>query len=710
MEQVDFIKQKTGLPRSGIQATLQLIASDCTLPFIARYRKEQTGNLDEVALGSIIDASGQWTALDSRKRSVLKSLSEQGINDQDLQKKILDTDNLAEVEDLYLPYKRKKTTKAEKARQQGLEPLAKMIMSQNLHDLDPVVDRFIKGAISNHQSALEGAGFIIAEWLSERRDLRNKIRWYLSKSAQLQSKVIKSKSEEEDALKYKDYFDWSESLHRCPSHRFLAIMRAENEGFVRVKVIIDEEKVLRELEERIIKRSSAGETVIEDAIKDAYKRLLYPSLVTERLKEVRLQAELAAIKVFAKNLQQLLLGPPLGEKRILGVDPGFRTGCKIVCLDEQGNLLHNETVYPHAPRNESGLAIKKISSLVNAYKIQAIAIGNGTASRETEHLIQRIRWSQPVDVFVVSEAGASVYSASKLAREEFPEYDVTVRGAVSIGRRLADPLAELVKIDPKSIGVGQYQHDVDQKELKASLDRVVELCVNKVGVNLNTASASLLSYVSGIGERLAQNLVLYREEQGAFHSRQDLKKVPRLGDKVFEQSAGFLRIKSPENPLDDSAVHPESYAIVKRMARDLNVAIPELVGNKALLNQIKSSNYIDDKTGLPTINDILKELEKPGLDPRKKVKVFRFDESISSINDLRVGQELPGIITNITNFGCFVDIGIKENGLIHISKLGKGYVADVNEVVSLQQQIHVRVESVDLQRKRIQLSLIDSNS
>ena len=586
-------------------------------------------------------------------------------------------------------------------------------MSQNTNDVESIAFKYVKGEVNSVEDALEGARHIIAEWINERTDVRSNIRYQLEKFATINTKVIKTKTEDEKAQKFRDYFDWSESLSRIPSHRLLAILRAENEGFIRVKIEIDDDKALAKIEDRIIRSPDSCQDTrseqIKLAIADAYKRLLLPSLSNEALQIAKDKADDSAINVFAKNLKQLLLGSPIGEKRVLAIDPGFRTGCKVVCLDAQGDLKYNETIYPHPPKNDSKGAMKKISSLADAYKIEAIAIGNGTASRETEQLIRRIHFKNDVKVFVVSEAGASIYSASKIAREEFPNYDVTVRGSVSIGRRLQDPLAELVKIDAKSIGVGQYQHDVDQFKLKTSLDTVVESCVNAVGVNINTASKSLLSYVSGIGPKLAENIVSYRSEQGSFSSRNDIKKVPRLGDKAFEQGAAFLRIKDAKNPLDDSAVHPERYDLVKQIAKDEGKTIQELIGNNEVLQKIDLNKYCTDSVGLPTIEDIIKELEKPGLDIREQAKVFAFNQNIRTINDLHEGQLLPGIVNNITNFGCFVDIGIKESGLIHVSNLADAFVSDVNEHVILHQQIIVKVLDVDIPRKRIQLKLHKSN-
>ena len=607
---------------------------------------------------------------------------------------------------MYLPYKKKRKTKAETARLQGLEPLAKMIMSQRVNDLEYTASKYISNEVETIECALEGARFIMAEWINERTDIRNNIRHQLERFGTISSKVIKSKVKEEKAQKFKDYFDWQESLKRIPSHRFLAILRAENEGFIRVKIAIDAESALQKMEDLIIRSQNDCATQIQLAIKDAFKRLLFPSLSNEAISIAKEKADEAAIIVFTKNLKQLLLGAPLGEKRILAIDPGFKSGCKIVCLNEQGDLIHNETIFPHAPQNQTIEAIKKISSLAEAHKIEAIAIGNGTASRETEQLIKKIQFKNSLDVFVVSEAGASIYSASKIARDEFPNYDVTVRGSVSIGRRLQDPLAELVKIDAKSIGVGQYQHDVDQTKLKKSLDTVVESCVNTIGVNINTASESLLSYVSGIGPKIAENIVNYRNENGSFTSRTSIKKVPRLGGKAFEQAAGFLRIKSGKNPLDNSGVHPESYGLVDKMAKDLKKNISEFVGNKEILQTISLEKYSTESIGLPTLQDIIKELEKPGVDPRAKAKVFSFDASIKTIADLKIGQMVPGIVNNITNFGCFVDIGTKESGLIHVSNLSDTFVKDVNAIVTLQQQIIVKVLEVDVVRKRIQLALV----
>ncbi|EPR72210.1 Transcription accessory protein (S1 RNA-binding domain) [Winogradskyella psychrotolerans RS-3] len=586
-----------------------------------------------------------------------------------------------------------------------MEPLAKIIMSQKASDIESIALKYTKGDIATVEDALEGARHIIAEWINERTDIRNSLRNELERHAQITTKVIKSKSTDEKAQKFRDYFDWSESLSRIPSHRLLAILRAESEGFIRVKIEVDAVRVLERIDNRIIQSQNACADQIELAISDAYKRLLFPSLSNEALQKAKEKADESAITVFAKNLKQLLLGSPIGEKRVLAIDPGFRSGCKVVCLDAQGALKYNENIYPHAPKNDSIGAIKKISSLVEAYKIEAIAIGNGTASRETEALIRKIQFKNDIQVFVVSEAGASIYSASKIARDEFPNYDVTVRGSVSIGRRLQDPLAELVKIDAKSIGVGQYQHDVDQTKLQKQLDVVVENCVNAVGVNINTASTPLLSSVSGIGPKLAENIFNYRNENGAFKSRNDIKKVPRLGGKAYEQAAGFLRIRDAKNPLDNSSVHPETYKIVEKMAKDEGVSLQDLIGNKTILQNIDLNKYYTETVGLPTLQDIIKELEKPGLDIREQAKVFTFNQNIKTITDLHEGQLLPGIVNNITNFGCFVDVGIKESGLIHVSNLSDSFVKDVNKHVHLHQQIIVKVLEVDVARKRIQLKL-----
>lgn len=709
MNLISAITSQTQLPRKSVENTIKLLNEDCTIPFISRYRKELTGNLDEVQIGDIVRFKEQFEALEKRKSAILKTMEEQEVLTAELQKKIEVATDLITLEDLYLPYKKKRKTKADTARENGLEPLAKIIMAQtrsiSSSGISSLASKYIEGDVNSEDDALEGARHIIAEWINERTDIRNMLRNQLERYAAISTKVVKKFEDDEKAQKFRDYFEWNEPLNRIPSHRLLAILRATSEGFIRNKVEIDDEIALSKIESRIVKTNDAASKQIKLAIEDSYKRLLFPALSNEALSAATERADETAINVFAKNLKQLLLGSPLGEKRVLAIDPGFRTGCKVVCLDAQGGLQHNETIYPHAPKNDIKGAMNKISSLADAHKVEAIAIGNGTASRETEQFIKRIQFKNPMQVFVVSEAGASIYSASKIARDEFPNYDVTVRGAVSIGRRLQDPLAELVKIDAKSIGVGQYQHDVDQTKLKSSLDTTVELCVNAVGVNINTASVPLLSYVSGIGQKLAENVVNYREENGAFTSRKDIMKVPRLGGKAFEQAAGFLRIKNGKNPLDDSSVHPESYSVVSKMAKDEGINNSDLIGNKSLLQKIKLEKYVTDKVGLPTLKDIIKELEKPGLDIREEAKVFTFNQNIKSITDLQEGQLLPGIVNNITNFGCFVDIGIKESGLIHVSNLADTFVSDVSEYVHLHQQIIVKVLDVDVERKRIQLKL-----
>jgi len=706
MQILPYIIQQTQLPSKSIENTIMLLNEDATIPFISRYRKERTGNLDEVQIGEIVKLKELFEALEKRKKAILKALEEQKVLTSELAQKVTNTKDLISLEDLYLPYKKKRKTKAETARLQGLEPLAKMMMSQRVTNLEQTASKHLSNKVETIEDALEGARFIMAEWINERTDIRDNIRQQLARFAIISSKIIKSKTNEEKAQKFKDYFDWQESLQRIPSHRLLAILRAENEGFIRLKIAIDSDSGIQKIVAKIIRTQNTCAPQIQLAIKDAFKRLLFPSLSNEALSIAKEKADAAAILVFSKNLKQLLLGAPLGEKRVLAIDPGFRSGCKIVCLNAQGGLEHNETIFPHAPQNQSIEAIKKINFLVNAYKIEAIAIGNGTASRETEQLIKKIQFTNNVAVFVVSEAGASIYSASKIARDEFPNNDVTVRGAVSIGRRLQDPLAELVKIDAKSIGVGQYQHDVDQTKLKKSLDTTVESCVNTIGVNINTASEPLLSSVSGIGPKIAENIVNYRNENGSFISRMAIKKVPRLGGKAFEQAAGFLRIKNGKNPLDNSGVHPESYGLVAEMAKDLKKNISELIGNKEMLQKISLEKYTTETIGLPTLKDIISELEKPGLDPRARAKVFSFDATIKTIADVRIGQILPGIVNNITNFGCFVAIGTKESGLIHVSNLSDTFVKDVNAIVTLQQQINVKVLEVDVVRKRIQLALV----
>lgn len=698
-----LISKSLNIPIRNVENSIKLLEEGATIPFISRYRKEVTGGLDEVKIANIKELNEKYTELEKRKEYVLKSILEQEKLTPELEKEITDCWDSTELEDIYLPYKPKRQTRAEIARKNGLEPLAKWLMAQHPDSPEAKAAQYVNENVSDAEAALKGARDIIAEWVNEDSHARQMVRNMFARDAIITSKVVKGK--EEGGEKYRDYFDFSAPLSRCPSHRILALRRGEAEGFLRVSISPDDEKCLDRLVPRYAKNDTEAADQVEDAVTDSYKRLLKPSIETEFGNLSKEQADEAAIAVFAENLRQLLLAPPLGQKRILGVDPGYRTGCKLVCLDEQGNLLHNETIYPHPPQNEFTKSASKVVKLVSTYRIDAIAIGNGTASRETERFITNLRYEKEVKVFVVSESGASVYSASKIAREEFPEYDVTVRGAVSIGRRLSDPLAELVKIDPKSIGVGQYQHDVDQTKLKRSLDQTVENCVNLVGVNLNTASKHLLTYISGLGEVLAQNIVNWRTENGPFRSRKELKKVARLGEKAFEQCAGFLRIPDAENPLDNSAVHPESYAIVEQMAEDLQCTVKELIRNKPLIGTIDINRYKTEKVGEETLTDILQELEKPGRDPRTKVQVLEFDPNIRAINDLKEGMILPGIVTNITNFGCFVDVGIKENGLVHISELADRFVSSPTDVVSLHQHVKVKVLSVDLERKRIQLSM-----
>lgn len=694
------------LPVHRVENTLKLLQGGATIPFISRYRKEATGGLDEVQIGDIHTRYEKLCELAKRKETVLSTIEEQGKLTDALRERIANCWDATELEDIYLPFKPKRKTRAEAARQKGLEPLAMLLLMQRENNLSARVRQFIKGEVKDEEDALKGARDIIAEQVNEDERARNLIRNQFSRQAIITAKIVKGKEEEEAAQKYRDYFDFSEPLKKCTSHRLLAIRRGEAEGILKVSITPDDETACTErLERQYVHGNGECSAQVAEAVNDAYKRLLKPAIETEFSALSKEKADEEAIRVFAENLRQLLLAPPLGQKRTMGIDPGYRTGCKVVCLDAQGNLLHNEAIYPHPPKSETALAGRKLVKLVEQYKIEAIAIGNGTASRETERFVTSQRYDREVQVFVVSEDGASIYSASKIARDEFPEYDVTVRGAVSIGRRLMDPLAELVKIDAKSIGVGQYQHDVDQTKLKASLDQTVESCVNLVGVNVNTASKHLLTYVSGLGPTLAQNIVDYRTENGAFHSRKELLKVPRMGAKAFEQCAGFLRIPHADNPLDNSAVHPESYAIVEKMAKDLKCSVADLIKDKELRSRIEVKNYVTDTVGLPTLTDIMQELDKPGRDPRQKIQVFEFDKNVQTIDDLREGMELPGIINNITNFGCFVDIGIKENGLVHISQLADKFVSDPTTVVSMHQHVRVRVLSIDHERKRIQLTM-----
>ncbi len=688
-----------------INNALSLLKEGATIPFIARYRKERTGNLADFELLEIEKLWKQALLLSDRKKAVLKSLQEQQLLTDTLKIQIEKAETINDVEDIYLPYKPKRKTRATIAKAKGLEPLAKMIYSENVVSIDSVASKFIsaQNEVNTLEEALQGARDIIAEWINENIKARNIVRHLFNKEANIVSKVVKGK--EQEGIKYKAWFDWSEIASRAPSHRILAMFRAEKEGFVKLKIIPDKQQAFEKLERLIVRYHGEASEEKQKALKDSIQRLLFPSIETEFRNELKQKADEEAIRVFVDNLKQLLLAPPLGQKNVLAIDPGFRTGCKVVCLDSNGNLVHNETIFPHPPQNEKGMAMKKISSLVDAYKIEAIAIGNGTAGRETEELISRMKFNKDIFAVMVNENGASVYSASATAREEFPDYDVTVRGAVSIGRRLMDPLSELVKIDPKSIGVGQYQHDVNQKLLNESLQTTVEFCVNSVGVDLNTAGRELLTYVSGIGPVLASAIVEYRKEHGDFKDRESLKKVKGMGAKSFEQAAGFLRIKNGSNPLDRSAVHPESYHIVKQIAAKLKVKPDELIGNKKLLEKVNPQAFVTDKTGLPTILDILKELEKPGRDPRKQFKLFEFDKNIRTINDLKGGMVVNGIVINLTNFGAFVDLGIKENGLIHKSQIADEYVADPGNYLKLNQQVRVKVLEVDYTRKRIALTL-----
>jgi len=701
---ISLIANSLQLAEKQVRNSIQLFNEGATIPFISRYRKEMTDGLDEVQIANISEQYDKLCELAKRKLAVLKSIEEQDKLTDELKARIDNCWNITELEDIYLPYKPKRRTRAEIAREKGLEPLAKMLMKQQSNDVDRLAQPFVKDKVENVEEALGGARDIMAEWINESEAARNAIRQIFAREAVITSKLIKGKDEE--AQKYRDYFDMTEKLARCSSHRLLAMRRGEAEGFLRVNISPDDDKSLERLDRIFVKGETESSQQVADAVTDAYKRLLKPSIETEFAAESKAKADTEAIRVFAENLRQLLLAPPLGQKRVLGIDPGFRTGCKVVCLDAQGNLLHNETIYPHPPVNETSQAMRKVQKMVEAYNIQAIAIGNGTAGRETEQFIQNTSFDREVKLFVVSENGASIYSASKIARDEFPEYDVTVRGAISIGRRLMDPLAELVKIDPKSIGVGQYQHDVDQSQLKKALDQTVENAVNRVGVNLNTASKHLLTYVSGLGPQLAQNIVDFRAENGAFKSRKQLMKVPKMGAKTFEQCAGFLRIPDAEHLLDNSAVHPESYGIVEAMAKDLKVDVKELIQQEELRKTIDLQKYITPKVGLPTLNDILQELEKPGRDPRNAIQVFEFDANVKNIADLRIGMELPGIVTNITNFGAFVDIGIKENGLVHISNMSDKFISNPADVVSVHQHVKVRVSEIDAIRKRVQLKLL----
>jgi protein Tex len=699
-----LVAKKLGLHDWQVENTIRLMDSGATIPFISRYRKEMTGSLDEVQLMHVKEEYDRLKDLDDRKEAVIKSIEEQEKMTPELRKRIDSSVTMSELEDIYLPFRPKRRTRATIAREKGLEPLAVLIFGQTINDPSLKATEFINDEVQSVEDAISGASDIIAEWVSEDEKARKQMRYLFEREAVIYSKVVKGK--EAEGIKYSDYFDWSEPLKKCPSHRLLAMRRGEDEGFLRLSIEPVETNALDMLGTIFIKGKNGSSDIVKEAIKDSWKRLLSSSMETEFRNISKEKADIEAIAVFADNLRQLLLGSPLGEKNVLAIDPGFRSGCKIVCLDKQGNLIHNETIYPHPPQNETALSIKKLLTLVSAYKIEAIAIGNGTASRETEEFIKWVKFENDIQVFVVSEAGASIYSASKIAREEFPEYDVTVRGSVSIGRRLMDPLAELVKIDPKSIGVGQYQHDVDQQKLQKSLDDVIMSCVNAVGVEVNTASKHLLMYVSGLGPQLAQNIIDFRTENGPFKKRKELLKVKRMGEKAFEQSAGFLRIRNAENPLDSSAVHPESYHVVELMSKDLGCSVKELITSEVKRKEIKLDRYITPKTGLPTLKDIMDELAKPGRDPRSKIKEFSFAD-IHKIEDVSEGMVVPGIVTNITKFGAFVDIGIKQDGLVHISNMSKNYITDPSSVVKLHQHVMVKVLSVDIDRKRIQLSMKD---
>jgi uncharacterized protein len=706
----EIISGKVGIPVRQVKNTIELLEEGATIPFISRYRKEHTGSLDEVKITEIRDELNKLKELEKRKAYILKTIQEQEKLTPELKEKIEGCMDPVQLEDIYLPFKPKRKTRATVARDKGLEPLAKILMKQQEMQIEHIASQYLSDEVENVEEALQGARDIIAEWVNENQRARKTVRVQFDRGAVICARVVKGK--EEEAEKFRDYFEFSEPLKKCPGHRILAMRRGEQEGYLKISIEPDSTRTIDSLEDQFVRGRNEAGTQVSEAVNDSYKRLMQPSIENEYKALYKEKADQEAIKVFAANLRQLLLASPLGQKRVMALDPGFRTGCKLVCLDEHGNLLHNETIYPHPPQSDKTGATRKVSSLVQQYKTEAIAIGNGTASRETERFIRLIRFPHDLEVYMVNESGASIYSASKLAREEFPDYDVTVRGAVSIGRRLMDPLAELVKIDPKSIGVGQYQHDVDQTRLKESLDEVVESCVNLVGVNLNTASKHLLTYVSGLGPVLAQNVVDYRSEIGGFTSREQLKKVPRMGAKGFEQCAGFLRIEDADHPLDNSAVHPESYHVVQKMAKDLGVDIQQLVRDGSLVKKIELSHYVSGDTGLPTLKDIASELEKPGRDPREQIEVFEFDQGVFSMEDLKPGMELPGIVTNITKFGAFVDVGVKQDGLVHISQLADRFIKDPNDVVKIHQHVRVKVLEVDISRKRIQLSMkgVEKNS
>lgn len=701
--QISYISNQLNIPFKGVLNTIKLFEDGATIPFISRYRKELTGSLNEVQIEQIAELEQKIKELDKRRISILETIKQQGKLTDALKLQIEQCNDKNELEDLYLPYKVKRNTRAETARINGLEPLAIKIYHESPERIEDAAKKHLNDTVLSIEDALKGAKDIVAEWISENQKVRAYLRKQFMHTGVLSSTVIKGKDTE--GIKYQDYFDFTVAIKKCSSHRFLAVMRGEKEGILKVQLEIDDQQACDHFTQLFVKNHHKTSQLLQEAIVDGYKRLLKPSIITEVISVFKETSDEIAIQVFSENLRQLLLSAPLGQKKVLAIDPGFRTGCKVVCLDQNGQLMHNETIYPHAPQKEVSQSMKKISNLVESYDIQAIAIGNGTASRETEQFIQQMRFPKNIQVFVVSENGASIYSASKVAREEFPEYDVTVRGSVSIGRRLMDPLAELVKIDPKSIGVGQYQHDVDQSKLKKMLDNTVVSCVNQVGINVNTASKYLLTYVSGLSETIARNIVEHRNANGSFKSRKELLQVPRLGAKAYEQAAGFLRIKSPENPLDNTAVHPERYELVEKMAKDMNCTILELIQSAEIRSKIQLERYCSKEIGLPTLKDILSELEKPGLDPRSKIEVFSFNPNIKTIQDLTMGMVLPGIVTNLTAFGCFVDFGIKENGLVHISQLADHFVSDPNQVVSLHQHVQVKIIGIDLERKRIQLSM-----
>lgn len=700
---INFISERTGISARQVTATTKLLDDGSTIPFISRYRKEATGSLNEVEIQAISMAYENFKELEKRKEFIIQAIEGQGLLSNELKEKIKNCIQENELEDLYLPYKPKRRTKAEIARKRGLEPLAKIIMAQNTQDINKTAIKYKNEEVQSADDAISGAADIIAEWISENQSTRNIVRNAFEKYAVISCKV--SKGKEEEATNYQNYFDFSSSLKKCNSYRILAMRRGEKENLLQVSIDIDKSIILEKIERKYIRSNNECSSIIKEAIADSYKRLIKPSIENEFATLSKENADSTAIALFADNARQLLFAPPLGHKRVLAIDPGYRTGCKIVCLDEQGNLLHNDTIYPTPPKSEFTLSAKKLSYLIEAYKIDAIALGNGTASRETEKFLQSIRYSRKINIYIVSEDGASIYSASKIAREEFPDKDVTVRGAVSIGRRLLDPLAELVKIDPKSIGVGQYQHDVDQNKLKKALEFTVESCVNSVGVNINTASKELLTYISGLGPQLAQNIVTHRAENGDFTNKEQLLNVPRLGIKAYQQCAGFVRVPNSENPLDNTAIHPENYNIVNKMAKNCNCSINELISNESIRKSIDLSKYTDNNVGLPTLNNIMQELEKPGRDPRKTITVMQFEESVKSFEDLKTDMVINGIVTNITQFGVFVDIGIKENGLIHISELSDSYVSNPSDIVKIHQQIKVRIKELDEQRKRIALSM-----